>query len=47
VVPAWRSQPQTFVDIFRATEADFVKATQRVHRSAAMPLHVRFGVLPR
>ncbi len=38
--------PQTFVDIFRATEADFVKATQRVYRSAAMPSHVSFRVLP-
>jgi putative CocE/NonD family hydrolase len=38
--------PQTFVDTFRATEADFVKATQRVYRSSAMPSYVRFGVLP-
>jgi hypothetical protein len=38
--------PQTFVDIFRATEADFVKATQRVYRSSAMPSHVSFRVLP-
>jgi uncharacterized protein len=39
--------PQTFVDIFRATESDFVKATQRVYRSATMPSHVTFRVLPR
>jgi putative CocE/NonD family hydrolase len=39
--------PQTFVDIFRAAEADFVKATQRVYRSAQMPSHVTFSVLPR
>ena len=38
--------PQTFVDIFRATEADFVAATQRVHRSAPLPSHVTLGVLP-
>lgn len=38
--------PQTFVDIFRATERDFVKATQRVYRSSALPSYVRFGVLP-
>ena len=38
--------PQTFVDIFRATEADFVKATQRVHRSAAMPSSITFPILP-
>lgn len=39
--------PQTFVNIFTATEADFVRATQRVHRSAAMPSHVTLGVLDR
>ncbi|HEX6911403.1 MAG TPA: CocE/NonD family hydrolase [Longimicrobium sp.] len=38
--------PQTFVDIFRATEADFVKATQRVHRSAALPSSLTLPVLP-
>ena len=38
--------PQTFVDIFRATEADFVKATQRVHRSADLPSFVTLGVMP-
>jgi uncharacterized protein len=29
--------PQTFVDIYRATAADFQKATQRVYRSEATP----------
>ena len=29
--------PQTFVDIARAKEADFKKATQRVYRSKEMP----------
>jgi uncharacterized protein len=38
--------PQTFVDIFRATEADFVKATQRVYRSAGMPSHLTLQVIP-
>ena len=38
--------PQTFVDIFQATESDFVKATQRVFRSSAMPSHVTFRVMP-
>ncbi|HEX2081399.1 MAG TPA: CocE/NonD family hydrolase C-terminal non-catalytic domain-containing protein, partial [Longimicrobium sp.] len=38
--------PQTFVDIFRATEADFVKATQRVFRSSALPSAVTFRVMP-
>ena len=37
--------PQKFVDIYSATEADFQKATIRVHRSAAHPSHVSFGVL--
>ncbi len=27
--------PQKFVDIYRATEADFQKATQRVYRAGA------------
>ena len=39
--------PQTFVDINRATEADFHKATQRVYRNAAAPSLVRLSVLPR
>ncbi len=39
--------PQTFVsNIFAATAADFVKATHRVHRSAAQPSVVRVRVLP-
>jgi putative CocE/NonD family hydrolase len=29
--------PQTFVDIYRAKESDFQKATQRVYRSPALP----------
>ena len=36
--------PQKFVDIYRATEADFQKATQRIYRSAqhssSLTLHV-------
>ena len=38
--------PQTFVNLFTAREEDFVTATQRVFRSAAMPSHVTFGVMP-
>jgi putative CocE/NonD family hydrolase len=38
--------PQTFVDIYHAREADFQKATQRVFRSAVRPSHVTLSVLP-
>ena len=37
--------PQTFVNINEATEADFRKATQRVWRTAARPSLVRLGVV--
>jgi predicted acyl esterase len=38
--------PQTHVaNIFLAEEADFVKATHRVHRSPQYPSRVRVGVL--
>jgi uncharacterized protein len=38
--------PQSFVDIYRAKPADFVKATERVYRSAPQPSHVELPVLP-
>jgi len=37
--------PQTFVDIFRATTADFQKATHTVFRSAAQPSHITVRVV--
>ena len=37
--------PQTFVNINKATEADFQKATQRVWRTAAQPSLVRLSVV--
>jgi putative CocE/NonD family hydrolase len=37
--------PQKFVDIYHATEADFLKATHRVYRSARMSSHLKVGVL--
>jgi uncharacterized protein len=37
--------PQKFVDIYHATEADFQKATHRVYRSAQMSSHLQVGVL--
>jgi hypothetical protein len=38
--------PQTFVDIYSATEADFRKATQHVYRSRELPSHVTVLALP-
>ena len=39
--------PQTYVEnVFRAQEADFRKATERVYRSAEHPSLLRIGVLP-
>ncbi|MPZ18169.1 MAG: CocE/NonD family hydrolase [Luteitalea sp.] len=37
--------PQKFMNIFQAREADFQKATQRVYRSKALPSLVSVGVL--
>jgi len=37
--------PQKFVDIYHATEADFQKATHRVYHSARMSSHLKVGVL--
>jgi putative CocE/NonD family hydrolase len=45
--PLVNLNPQTFVDVNLATEADFHKATQRVWRTAQSPSFVRLGVLPR
>jgi putative CocE/NonD family hydrolase len=45
--PLVNRNPQTFVDVNRATEADYRKATQRVFRSAEAPSLVRLNVLPR
>jgi putative CocE/NonD family hydrolase len=38
--------PQKFVDIYAASEADFQTATQRVYRSPARPSHLEVLVLP-
>jgi putative CocE/NonD family hydrolase len=37
--------PQKFVDIYNATEADFQKATHRVHRAGRLRSNVQIGVL--
>src|SRR5262249_28069760 len=39
--------PQKFVDIYKATEADFQKATQRVYRGTAAGSHLKLSVLRR
>jgi putative CocE/NonD family hydrolase len=38
--------PNRFMNIYEATPADFRKATQQVHRSAANPSHLELRVLP-
>jgi predicted acyl esterase len=38
--------PQTFVDIYRAKEADFQKATQRVYRSRELPSRITVRIVP-
>jgi uncharacterized protein len=37
--------PQKFVDIYHATEADFQKATHRIYRSAKLSSHLKVGVM--
>ncbi len=37
--------PQTFVDIYSAKEADFRKSAIRIHRSAKYPSHLSVGIL--
>ena len=43
--PVIDRNPQTFVDIYTATEADFRAATQRIYRSAELPSHLTLGVM--
>lgn len=38
--------PQTFCDIYKASEADFQKATQRVYHGASLPSSITVGVAP-
>jgi len=45
--PVIDRNPQTFVDIYTATEDDFQAATQRIYRSAELPSHLTVGVLRR
>lgn len=39
--------PQTFVDIYNATESDFQRATHRVYHSARYPSHIQLYVMNR
>jgi uncharacterized protein len=43
--PLVNVNPQKFINIHQAAEADFQKATQRVYRSAALPSGLEVGVL--
>ncbi len=44
-LPIFDRNPQTFTDIPTATAAQFVKATQRVYRSATRPSHITLPVV--
>lgn len=39
--------PQKFLNIYEATEADFQRATQRIYRSRSFPSSVNVAILPR
>jgi hypothetical protein len=38
--------PQTFVDIYKATASDFQASTQRIYRSSERASHLTVGLLP-
>jgi uncharacterized protein len=38
--------PQTFCDIYKANESDFVKATHKVYTGGAVPSHITMSVIP-
>ena len=37
--------PQTFVDIPKATASDYIKAEQKIYRSAAYPSHISVRIV--
>jgi len=43
--PVIDRNPQKFVDIYRASAADFQKATQKLYRSAQLPSHIKLNLL--
>jgi hypothetical protein len=44
--PVIDRNPQRFVDIYRAAEADFQAATHRVHRAPGAASHIKLNVMP-
>jgi putative CocE/NonD family hydrolase len=44
--PVIDRNPQTFVDIYKAQEEDFQKATQRIYRSPERPSYLKLRVIP-
>lgn len=43
--PLFDRNPQTFVDIYHASEADFQRATHKIYRSSSHPSHITVGLL--
>ena len=43
--PAYDRNPQQFMDIYRADDGDYLKATQTVHRSEASPSHLLLPII--
>lgn len=43
--PVIDRNPQKFVNIYQASEADFQKAEQRIYRSRDLPSHVSISVV--
>ena len=43
--PMFDRNPQTFTDIYHAKASDYVKATQRIYRTAALPSYVTLPVV--
>jgi uncharacterized protein len=38
--------PQSYVNIYQASEKDFVKARLRIYRNAAFPSGIEAGIMP-
>jgi predicted acyl esterase len=45
--PLFDRNPQTLVDISKAKQSDYRKATQRIYRTRELPSHVTVLVVPR
>ncbi|MEX0737655.1 MAG: CocE/NonD family hydrolase [Bacteroidota bacterium] len=45
--PMFDRNPQTFVDIYRAVDSEYQKATHKVFRSPSNPSHIKLNVLKR